>query len=147
MKYTEATIGRLFILRLEHGDRIPRVVEDFAAQKNIASATVLFLGGADAGSKVVVGPKEGKAAKPVPVVSTLPDASEAIGVGTIFMNEAKVPKLHLHAAFGRADTTITGCTREGVDIWHIGEVVILELTNNAAQRKIDPNTGFELLEV
>jgi len=147
MKYTEATIGRVFILRLEHGDRMPRVIEEFAGQKNIAAATVLFLGGADGGSKVVVGPKEGKAAKPIPMVTSLPDVSEAIGVGTIFTNEADIPKLHLHAAFGRADTTVTGCTREGVDIWHIGEVVILELINNSAQRKIDPQTGFELLEV
>jgi predicted DNA-binding protein with PD1-like motif len=147
MKYTEATIGRVFILRLEHGDRMPRVIEEFAGHKNIAAATVLFLGGADGGSKVVVGPKEGKAAKPIPMVTSLPDVSEAIGVGTIFTNEADIPKLHLHAAFGRADTTVTGCTREGVDIWHIGEVVILELINNSAQRKIDPQTGFELLEV
>ncbi|RJX22504.1 MAG: DUF296 domain-containing protein, partial [Ammonifex sp.] len=41
----------------------------------------------------------------------------------------------------------TGCTREGVTIWHIGEVIILELINSSAQRKIDPTTGFELLEV
>jgi len=147
MRYSEANIGRIFILRLEHGDRIPHVIEEFARHKNIAAATVFFLGGADRGSKVVVGPKEGKAAKPIPVVTSLPDVSEAVGVGTIFMNEADMPKLHLHAAFGRADTTVTGCTREGVDIWHIGEVVILELINNSAQRKIDPQTGFELLEV
>jgi len=63
------------------------------------------------------------------------------------MNEDKVPKLHLHAAFGRNRDTITGCTREGVTIWHIGEVVIFELTNSTAQRKIDPETGFELLDL
>lgn len=147
MKYTEAVIGRVFILRLEHGDRMPHVIEELARQKNITAATVLFLGGADGGSKVVVGPEKGKAAKPIPVVRSLPDASEAVGVGTIFTNEAAVPKLHLHAAFGRAGATVTGCIREGVDIWHIGEVVIFELINNSAQRKIDPKTGFELLEL
>lgn len=147
MKYTEADIGRIFILRLEHGDRIPRVIEEFAKQKNIASATVLFMGGAAGGSKVIVGPQDGASAKPIPVVTALPDACEAVGVGTIFTNEAGAPKLHLHAAFGRAETAIIGCTREGVDIWHIGEVVILELRNHSAERRIDPKTGFELLEV
>jgi len=34
-----------------------------------------------------------------------------------------------------------------VHIWHIGEVIIFELTNNSAQRKINPINGFELLEV
>jgi predicted DNA-binding protein with PD1-like motif len=147
MKYTEANIGRIFILRLEHGDRIPQVIEDLAKQKNIASATVLFMGGAAGGSKVIVGPQDGAEAKPVPVVTALSDACEAVGVGTIFTNEAGLAKLHLHAAFGRTDTAIVGCTREGVEIWHIGEVVILELLNHSAERKIDPKTGFELLEV
>jgi predicted DNA-binding protein with PD1-like motif len=147
MKYTEANIGRIFILRLEHGDRIPQVIEDLAKQKNISSATVLFMGGAAGGSKVIIGPQDGAAAKPIPVVTSLPDACEAVGVGTIFTNESNIPKLHLHAGFGRTGTAIIGCTREGVDIWHIGEVVILELVNHSAQRKIDPKTGFELLEV
>ncbi|EGW37720.1 DNA-binding protein [Desulfosporosinus sp. OT] len=43
--------------------------------------------------------------------------------------------------------TVTGCTRECVTIWHIGEVIIFELKNSSARRKVDPNTGFELLEL
>ncbi|MEW6183303.1 MAG: PPC domain-containing DNA-binding protein [Bacillota bacterium] len=147
MKYTQAKYGRVFILRLEHGDRLPDVIEKFAKSHAIESAAVLFIAGAERGSKVVVGPEDGTAAKPVPSVASLPGVSEAAGVGTIFANEAGAPKLHLHAAFGRKDNTVTGCTREGVTIWHIGEVVILELTGASAKRKIDPNTGFELLEV
>ncbi|EGW37165.1 hypothetical protein [Desulfosporosinus sp. OT] len=30
MKYSEANLGRIFILRLEHGDRIPDTIENFA---------------------------------------------------------------------------------------------------------------------
>jgi predicted DNA-binding protein with PD1-like motif len=132
---------------LEHGDRLPDVIEEFAASQGIEAGAVLFIGGAEQDSRVVVGPADGAAAKPVPMVVGLPGVCEAAGVGTIFLNEDGIPKLHLHSAFGRKENTITGCTREGVTVWHIGEVIILELANAAARRKVNPATGFELLEV
>lgn len=147
IKYAEANLGRIFILRLEHGDKIPDIIEEFAGTHQIASAIVHFLGGADVNSKVVVGPEDGTAAKPQKLVTELPGTSEAVGIGTLFLNEDQVPKLHMHSAFGRNRDTVTGCTREGVTIWHIGEAVIFELLNSSAQRKIDPGTGFELLEL
>jgi predicted DNA-binding protein with PD1-like motif len=147
MKYSEAKLGRIFILRLEHGDKIPDVIEEFAADQQIKSAIIHFLGGADTNSKVVVGPEDGTAPKPRPMVTELLGTSEAIGMGTLFINEEGIPKLHLHSAFGRSRETVTGCTREGVMVWHIGEVVIFELLNTTAKRKTDPGTGFELLEI
>jgi predicted DNA-binding protein with PD1-like motif len=147
MKYTEANLGRIFIIRLEHGDRLPAVIENFAEEHQIRSATVLFLGGAEKESKVVVGPRDNTENQIIPTVTSLLGVSEAVGVGTIFTNQEQVPKLHLHTAFGRNRETITGCAREGVTIWHIGEVIIMELLNNSAQRRVDPETGFELLEV
>jgi len=147
MKYSEANLGRIFILRLENGDKIPDTIEEFAKTHQIESAMVQFLGGADKDSKVVVGPEDGAASKPQKVITNLPGVSEALGLGTLFINEEGVPKLHMHSSFGRGKNTITGCTREGVMIWHIGEVVISELTNITAQRKIDATTGFELLEL
>ena len=147
MKYTQGSLGRIFVLRLEHGDKIPNVIEDFAKDKNINSALVHFLGGADSTSKVVVGPEDGASNRPVPMIESLLDVSEAIGIGTLFTNEDNIPKLHMHSAFGRGRNTITGCTREGIDIWHIGEVVIFELLDTSAKRKINKDNGFELLEV
>ncbi|MFA4885532.1 MAG: PPC domain-containing DNA-binding protein [Desulfotomaculaceae bacterium] len=147
MKYSEAKLGRIFILRLEHGDKIPDVIEEFAADHQIRSAVVHFLGGADTNSKVVVGPEDGTAPKPRPMVIELLGTSEAVGMGTLFINEAGIPRLHLHAAFGRSRETVTGCTREGVMVWHIGEAVIFELLDTTAKRRIDPGTGFELLEM
>jgi predicted DNA-binding protein with PD1-like motif len=147
MKYSEANLGRIFILRLEHGDRIPDTIEEFAANQQIDSAIVHFLGGADTNSKIVVGLEDGTTSKPRPMVTELLGTSEAIGMGTLFLDEAGIPKLHLHSAFGRNRETVTGCTREGVKVWHIGEVVIFELLNTTAKRKIDSETGFELLEI
>lgn len=147
MKYTQTSLGRIFILRLEHGDKIPYVIEDFARDHEINSALVFFLGGAEKGSKVIVGPQQGEASRPVPMIKELPGVSESLGVGTLFVNEEKEPRLHMHSAFGREGDTITGCTREGVGVWQIGEVVVLELKDNSACRKVSGDTGFELLEV
>ncbi len=147
MKYTEGNRGRIFILRLEDGDVIPHTLEEFASAKNIRAAMVFFLGGIKKGSKLIVGPEENTDDRPVPMVTDLEGISEALGVGTIFRNESGEPKLHMHAACGRNEKTVTGCTRAGVDIWNIGEVVIMEITGTGAARKVNPKSGFELLEL
>jgi predicted DNA-binding protein with PD1-like motif len=68
-------------------------------------------------------------------------------VGTLFPDEQGQAVLHLHAAFGRDDRATAGCIRRGVTTWVIGEVVVIELTGSDAVRRVDPVTGFELLEL
>jgi predicted DNA-binding protein with PD1-like motif len=84
---------------------------------------------------------------PEPTVALLKGVHEGCGVGTIFTDEAGKPKLHMHASFGRKENAVTGCVRMGVDVWQIGEVVILELTGSSARRAKDKDTDFEFLEV
>ena len=60
MDFTEAKLGRIFILRLHQDEVLHEVIEKFASQKNVSSALCFFLGGAEDKSKIVVGPKEGK---------------------------------------------------------------------------------------
>lgn len=146
MDYTEAKLARAFILRLHQNERLHEVIENFADQKQIKSALCFFLGGAEDKSKVVVGPKDGKAMPPEPMVTLIRGVHEGCGVGTIFTNESGKPVLHMHASFGRNNNTTTGCVRMGVDIWHIGEIVILELTGGTAKRAKNKQTGFEFLE-
>jgi uncharacterized protein len=146
LNYTEAKLGRIFILRLHNNERLHEVIEKFAAQKKLASALCFFLGGAEDKSKVVVGPKDGNAMPPQPMVTLLRGVHEACGVGTIFTDEEGKPKLHMHASFGRNDNAVTGCVRMGVDVWQIGEVVILELKGGSAKRAKNKETGFEFLE-
>jgi len=69
------------------------------------------------------------------------------GVGTLFPDEAGRPVLHLHAAFGRDDQVTAGCIRRGVTTWVIGEVVVIELVGNDAVRRVDPASGFGLLDL
>ena len=147
MDFTEAKIGRTFILRLCHGERIHEVIEKFAVAKQISSALCFFIGGAEDKSKVVVGPKDGTVLPPEPMVTLLKGVHEGCGVGTVFVDEQGKPKLHMHASFGRSDAAVTGCVRLGVDVWQIGEVVILELAGASAARVKNVETGFELLEV
>jgi predicted DNA-binding protein with PD1-like motif len=147
MQFTEAKLGRVFVLRLHHGDRLPEVLESFATEKNVSTALCFFLGGAKEKSRVVVGPKDGYASPPEPMVTLLDGVHEACGVGTIFADEEGKPKLHMHASFGRKQNTVTGCVRMGVGVWQIGEVIVLELTGAQARRVIDKKTNFEFLEV
>ncbi len=146
LNYTETQLGRIFIVRLHQDECLHEVIEKFSAQKQVKSALCFFLGGAEDKSKVVVGPKEGKAMPPEPMATLLRGVHEACGVGTIFTNEEGKPKLHMHASFGRNDNTVTGCVRMGVDVWQIGEVVILELMGGSAKRVKNKETGFEFLE-
>ena len=147
MQFTEAKLGRVFVLRLHDGDRLPDVLESFAAKKNISSGLCFFLGGAKENSRVVVGPKDCYNLPPEPMVTLLEGVHEACGVGTIFADEKGKPKLHMHTSFGRSESTVTGCIRLGVEVWQIGEVVVLELTGAIAHRARDKKTGFELLEI
>ncbi len=147
MNYTEAKLGRIFILRLHQGERLHEVIEKFAAEKQVSSALCFFLGGAEDKSRVVVGPKDGAVLPPEPMITLLKGVHEACGVGTIFADEQGKPKLHMHASFGRNDTAVTGCVRMGVDVWQIGEVVILELACSSAKRAENKDTGFEFLEI
>ena len=147
MQYTEGKLGRIFIMRLHDGDHLPDVLESFVAEKNVPCALCFFLGGVKDKGKVVVGPLDGDAIPPNPVVRLLSGVHEVCGTGTIFLDEAGKPKLHMHASFGRGDNTITGCVRMGIDVWQIGEIVVLELTDVAARREKDKKTGFEFLEI
>jgi uncharacterized protein len=147
LDFTEAKLGRIFILRLHQDEVLHEVIEKFASEKQVASALCFFLGGADEKSKVVVGPKDGKACTIDPMVTLLKGAHEAAGVGTLFTNEQGETKLHMHASFGRNENAITGCVRKGVNVWLIGEVVILELTGCSAIRAKDKGISFEVLEI
>jgi len=147
MQFAEAKLGRVFVLRLHDGDHLPDVLESFAAENHVTAALCFFLGGAKEESRVVVGPRDGYALPPEPMVTLLKGVHEACGVGTIFADEEGKPKLHMHASFGRNEKTVTGCVRMGVDVWRIGEVVVLELLGTAARRAVDKETRFEFLEI
>lgn len=145
MKYTEAKKGRTFILRLEDGEIIHKTIEDFAEKMKIKYANVTILGGADKGSKLIVGPEKARAVVINPVEITLNDVHEFTGNGTIFPNLKGNPVLHMHISCGRGMSALTGCVRNGIKVWYVAEVIITELTGCSSKRMHDEETGFELL--
>ena len=146
MKYSQAQAGRIYIIRLEHGDILHESIEEFAKEQNISHAALLVLGGADRSSRLVTGPEDGLASPVKPMYESLSDVSEVCGTGTIAPDESGKPVLHMHIACGRNRDTVTGCVRAGVRVWHVMEVVLFEIVGSGATRRFDPATGFALLE-
>jgi predicted DNA-binding protein with PD1-like motif len=145
MKFSQGSLGRVFVLRLEDGDRIPDTIESFAAEHNLQRGFCALLGGLGPG-RLVVGPVDGDASPVEAMLFDIDDIHEAAAVGTLFPDAEGQPKLHMHSALGRDGQTHTGCVRAGLDVWKIAEVVILEITGLAMTRRLNKATGFEILE-
>lgn len=144
MYVSEGKYGRVFVLRLEDGDSLPDCVERFAQDHGVERALCAMIGGIG-GGHVVAGPEDPLTSPIVPILHAIESVHEAAAVGTIFPGEDGTPKLHMHAALGRDGETRTGCVRPGVDVWKIGEVIVLEIVGTAMRRRVDPETGFEML--
>jgi len=145
MKFSQAQQGRTFILRLEDGDIVHEVIEQFAADQGIRAAALIIIGGADDGSRLVVGPEEDRVLPLNPMKRALKNAHEVTGTGTIFEDEEGTPLLHMHMACGREGETTTGCIREGVKVWHVMEVVLFEIVGTTAKRVVEEPLGLKLL--
>ncbi len=145
MQVSQGSLGRVFVIRLEDGDRLPDSLERFAAENDVRCAFCALIGGADAGSRMVVGPRDGRATPPEIMLHTLAGVHEMAAVGTLFPDAEGTPRLHMHAAAGREDFAAVGCVRAGVDIWKVAEAVVIEMENLDMTRRRDPATGFELL--
>ena len=99
MKYSEAKQGRIFVIRLEDGEIVHEVIEAFAGEHAIRAAALIILGGSDEGSRLVVGPENGRCSPPViPLEKVIDDVREVTGTGTIFPDDEGNPILHLHMA-------------------------------------------------
>ena len=146
MRYTQAKQGRIFIIRLEDGDIVHEKIEKFSQEESIKAAALIILGGADKDSKLIVGPEHGRREPIIPMEHVLDNVHEIAGTGTIFPDENGKPVLHMHMACGRKTSSVTGCVRKGVKVWHVMEVILFELIDTTAVRAFEPTTGFELLK-
>jgi len=146
MKYSETTPGRIFIIRLEDGEIIHDEIEKFARDHSIDAAAIIILGGADTGSRIIVGPEDGRSSPITPMEHVLRDAHEAMGTGTLFPDREGNPVIHIHMSFGRNDRSSTGCIRSGVKVWEVMEVILFELTGTGSMRLLNEKLGFKLLE-
>ncbi|GAH13138.1 unnamed protein product [marine sediment metagenome] len=135
MKYSEGKVGRIFVIRLEDGDRMPDAIESFARKNNVLRGMCILIGGIKDGGNIVVGPKNGDSLPPQPITFRINGVHEIAGVGTVFPDGEGNPKLHMHASLGREGKASTGCIRPGIEVWKVGEIILLEIKENPAQRK------------
>jgi predicted DNA-binding protein with PD1-like motif len=146
MKACEGKVGRVFMIRLEDGDVVPECIERFARKKRVSVGQAILVGGIGGGD-VVVGPRRSDERPPEPLLLPIDGAHEVVGVGVLAPDEDGKPTLHIHAALGRAGRTMTGCLRQGVTTWLVGEVILYEILGAKVLRTQDKQSGFKLLEL
>jgi predicted DNA-binding protein with PD1-like motif len=141
MDYRTGSIGRLFAVRIDHGEDVIAEICKLALKENINSAFFVMLG-AMAEAELVTGPKE-KSVPPTTVWSAFDDAREIIGAGNIFL-ENGAPKVHLHGAAGNSKNMIMGCFRKKAQVFMVVEIFIVEM-DIAAERVFDEKLGASLI--
>ena len=142
MEYAVGKTGRIIAARLFEGEDLYESIETIAKKENIKSAAVLITGGFRNAS-VVVGPKTEKP-KIVGNFKNFAGPGEVLGVGTIYCDSGQ-PKLHIHTGIGKGNQTIVGCPRGGAKTFLVLEITIIEIKGVKAARKLDKNTGLNLL--
>jgi hypothetical protein len=141
MRYTTASMGRIFVARVDHGEDLLGEVQTILRKEGIASGFMLFLGALSEGS-LVTGPEEA-VIPPVPHWIRFGGGWEVVGLATVYPGEGG-PAIHLHAALGRGDKTLAGCLRDRAETYLVVEVVIIELLDLHVQRSRDERTGLLL---
>lgn len=144
MQVSQGSFGRVLIARLEHGDPVVPSVIAAAQQHNVRHAVVWLLGAASHGA-LVVGPRKTEI-PPERWPIEFSEGRELLATGTLFPSEGQ-PSLHLHAATGRGESTLTGCVQPQTQSFLVVEAVIAEILGIPAERRPDPSGRFKLLEL
>ncbi len=144
MKYTQGTIGRVFLVKFENNDILIANLSGLAKKEKIKAATIIFIGALKQGD-LVTGPKQ-PVIPPEPNKVAFKDGWEVMGIGTLFTN-SKGPQIHIHASMGKKNKALTGCVRGDSKVFLVVEAILLELKGIKAQKDIDPATGLNLLRI
>jgi len=144
MKYTQGTVGRVFLLKFDNNDILIDNLSSFVKKEKVKAATMIFIGALRKGN-LVTGPKQ-PVSPPQPNKIIFKDGWEVMGVGTIFTN-SKGPQIHIHASLGKKNKVLTGCVRENSKVFLVIEAVVFELKGIKAGKDIDPKTGLNLLRI
>lgn len=144
MKYTQGTIGRVFVIKFENEDVLLDKIKEFVKKEDVKIATITFLGALRKGD-LVTGPKR-LVIPPLANKVKFKDGWEVLGIGTIFTNSAG-PQIHIHVSMGKANKVLTGCLRADSKVFLVIEAIVYELKGIKATKKIDSRTGLNLLTI
>jgi predicted DNA-binding protein with PD1-like motif len=141
MEYAAGTVGRVFLIRIDHGEDLLAAITSVAERETVGVGLVLLLGALERG-RLTEGP-ETLELPPVPIATAFLDGREVLGIGTVVREDGR-PVLHLHAATGRKGTTAVGCLRGEAQVFAVAEAVLLELRVDAV-RCSNVSTGLSPL--
>ncbi|MEI8004422.1 MAG: DUF296 domain-containing protein [Methanothrix sp.] len=144
MQYSEGSLGRVFVLRMDHGEDLIESLQKFLHEKKIESCTAFFMGALRDG-RAVTGP-ELPVVPPVPHFEAYESAWEVFGMATIYPS-VEGPKLHIHSALGRGRQSILGCIRDKAEVYLIVEAVLFEISGLNAERVWDEKMQLYLLSL
>ncbi len=144
MKYTQGTIGRVFLLKFDNNDILIDSISGFVKKEKVNAATMIFIGALKQGD-LVTGPKQA-VIPPEPNKVVFKDGWEVMGIGTIFTN-SHGPQIHIHSSLGKKNKVLTGCVRGKSKVFLVIEAVIFELKGIKAGKDIDAKTGLNLLRI
>ena len=139
MEYAKGKIGRIFTVRIDHGEDLILELTKLSELEHIKSAVFILLGALQEG-KLVTGPKE-SIRPPEPIWFDFEDTREILGIGNIFLEDGK-PKLHLHVGAGREGSVKLGCLRGENKVFMVVEAFVFELEGFSARRVMDKKQGF-----
>jgi len=144
MQYSEGRIGRVFVLRMDHGEDLIESLQKFLKEKNINSCMALFLGALLDG-RAVTGPTE-PVVPPTPNYEAYDSAWEVFGMATVYPSK-EGPKMHIHSGMGRGRQALVGCIRDRARIYLIVEAVLFEICDLGAERLWDGKMELFLLSL
>ena len=144
MQYSEGRLGRVFVLRMDHGEDLIESLQKFLQEKKIESCTALFMGALCDGM-AVTGPKL-PVVPPSPNYEAYESAWEVFGMATVYPS-VEGPKLHIHSSLGRGRQSLMGCIRDRAAVYLIVEAVLFEICGLAAERAWDEKMQLYLLSL
>ena len=144
MKYTQCRLGRVFVVRFDHGEDFLNELTGLIKKEDVRAGIIHFLGALEE-AEVVVGP-ERPVVPPTPMWRGFQDGREVVGLGTIFWKDNE-PKVHVHSTIGREEKLLLGCIRKEAKIYLTIEAVILELEGAMVKRQLDEKTKLDLLYI
>lgn len=81
MEYAAGTVGRVFLIRIDHGEDLLAAITTVAEREAVGVGLVLLLGALERG-RLVEGP-ETLELPPVPIATGFLDGREVLGIGTV----------------------------------------------------------------
>ncbi len=141
MQYSEGSLGRVFVLRIDDGEDLIESLRKFVQHKGVKSCMALFIGALKEG-RAVTGPEQ-PTIPPVPHFEEYRDGWEVFGMATIYPSSEGL-KIHIHSAMGKGREALLGCVREKASVYLVIEAVLLEFSGLNVRREWDEKTELYL---